>query len=281
MRVVVTGSAGKIGRAAVRALQDAGHDVVGFDTGAPSWDAAALPVDCTDFGQVMGALTGVDVVGGVPEAVVHLAGIPAPGLAPDHVVFDTNTRALYNVLSACARLGVPRVVWGSSETLLGLPFTIPPAYLPLDEDAPVRPQFHYALSKQLCETMAETFTTWHQDLTVVSLRFSNVFADTDRENLKEAQHPTEARKLNLWGYVDAADAGRACQLAVQADLHGHHRYLIAAADTISDVPSAELVRRFYPDVEIRSPLTGHTSLLSTRRATDELGYRPQVSWRDW
>ena len=67
MRVIVTGNAGKIGREAVKALTAAGHRVVGYDI-KPSPDGArTLPVDCADFGQVMGALSGVDAFTRTPE----------------------------------------------------------------------------------------------------------------------------------------------------------------------------------------------------------------------
>src|SRR5690606_27143145 len=117
MRVVVTGGSGKVGKAAIRALKAAGHRAVNFDI-RPSPDAGRyVPVDCGDFGAVLGALSGIDTVGGTPDAMVHLAGIPAPGLATDHRIFEFNTLSTYNVFSACARLGVKRIVWASSETI--------------------------------------------------------------------------------------------------------------------------------------------------------------------
>src|SRR2546430_17399625 len=63
---------------------------------------------------------------GEPFAVVHLAGIPAPGLAPDATIFQNNMMTTYNVFSAAIRVGLKRVVWASSETTYGLPFTRTP-----------------------------------------------------------------------------------------------------------------------------------------------------------
>lgn len=281
MRVVVTGSSGKIGREAVKALRAAGHRVVGFDVKPNPDGGRTVPVDCTDMGQVMGALAGVDAVSRRPEAVVHLAGIPAPGLAPDHTIFDLNTVSTHNVFTACAQLGINRIVWGSSETIFGLPYTSPPPFLPIDETTPDRPEYHYALAKQLGEAMADAFVRWSQDLTVVSLRFSNVYSETDRANVPGIQANPTLRKANLWGYVDASDAGRACQLAVDAALTGHHRIVIAAADTIVDVLSADLAATHFPHVDVRRPLPGYMSLISSDRAKQLIGYKPQISWRDW
>lgn len=192
---MVTGSSGKIGREAVRALKAAGHRVVGLDLKGGTIDGIrTVKVDCTDFGQVMGAFSGVDTMA-KPYAIVHLAGIPMPGLASDADIFQVNTLSTYNVFSACARLGIHRVIWASSETVLGLPFTRPPAYLPLDEDAPDLPNWSYSLSKHLGETMADQFVRWHPAMAIASLRFSNVFDTADYaardtiDFIKQAHYP--------------------------------------------------------------------------------------------
>ena len=104
-----------------------------------------------DFGQTLEALSGGHTLPGI-EAVVHLAAIPSPAHATPDQVFRTNITSTYTVFSAVARLGLPRVVWASSETTLGLPFERPPDYAPVDE-AHVYPETSYALSKVLGEEM--------------------------------------------------------------------------------------------------------------------------------
>jgi hypothetical protein len=85
--------------------------------------------------------------------------------------------------------------------------------------------------------------------------------------------------MNLWSYVDAEDAGEACRLAVEADLAGHHKMIVAAADTLMDLPSAELMAEFYPGVPLRD-LGGNQSLLSSASAEKLIGYRAKVSWQN-
>lgn len=279
MKVVVTGSAGKIGRPALAALRTAGHRATGLDIAGPIEPGRQLRCDCTDFGAVMGALSGIDPAGGVPDAVVHLAGIPAPGLATDEATFAVNTRSTYNIFSACARLGIRKIVWASSETILGLPFDEPPAFAPLDETHPDRPNWSYALAKQLGETMADTFVRWHDDMAIVSLRFSNVFTADDYAGLEKMQADPARRKWNLWSYVDAEDAAAACVRAVEAPVTGHQRLLIAAADTLIDRPSAGLMGEYFPNVPLGT-IEGFQSLQSSARAAELIGYRPQHSWRD-
>jgi nucleoside-diphosphate-sugar epimerase len=280
MRVVVTGGSGKVGRAAVAALRAAGHRTVNFDVRASSDGGRQTPVDCTDFGQVMGALSGIDTLGGVPDAVVHLAGIPAPGLAPDHHIFQVNTLSTSNVFSACARLGITRMIWASSETILGLPFTTPPDFAPLDETHPDRPEWSYALAKQLGEAQAEAFARWNPAMAITSLRFSNVYAREDYGALPSIQARPDQRKFNLWGYIDARDAGEACRLAVESAKPGHEMMIIAANDTIMARPSAALMAEHFPGVPVRDGLGEFQSLLSSAKAERLIGFRARHSWRD-
>ena len=116
-RICVTGASGKAGRTVVRDLLEHGYDVVATDVASSRADVehGAVRADLTDYGQTLEVLTGVD-------AVVHLANIPAPGIATASVTFNTNMAMNFNVFHAAANSGVKRVVWASSETTLGLPF---------------------------------------------------------------------------------------------------------------------------------------------------------------
>jgi nucleoside-diphosphate-sugar epimerase len=200
-------------------------------------------------------------------------------LAPDHQIFENNTLSTYNVFQACRRLGIKRIVWASSETLLGLPFETPPPFAPLDETIS-SPEWSYALTKQVGEVMAEAFVRWAPDISITSLRFSNVFGPDDYAMIPQIQAQPDGRKMNLWGYVDARDCGEACRLALEKALPGHEAFIIAAGDNVAGVPSAELMGRLFPSVPLRGALEGAQSLLSTEKAKRLLGYQPRYSWRD-
>lgn len=280
MRVLVTGAGGKVGRTAVQALKSAGHKVVETDWTVSADKPYMVKLDATNFGEVMGALSGIDTVSRRVDAVLHVAGIPRPGPAPDHRIFENNTLSTYAVFSAAVRLGIKKIVWASSETLLGLPFDVPPTYAPLDEASPLLPNWSYALSKLMGEEMATQFCRWHADLSIISLRFSNVYAGADYEALSAIHARPETRAFNLWGYVDAEDCGEACRLALEAELPGHHPLIIAARDNIAAQESCALMTAHFPGVELCAELSGEQSLLSSALAAEKIGYAPKFSWRD-
>jgi nucleoside-diphosphate-sugar epimerase len=213
------------------------------------------------------------------DAVVHLAAIPAPGLVPNAEVFRVNTLSTYNVFEAARRLGVKKVVWASSETVLGLPFDTPPPYMPIDERSAPRPESAYSLSKLVGETMAEQFCRWDPELKIVGLRFSNVMEPEDYRAFPGFDADARQRKWNLWGYIDARDGAQAIRKALEADLTGADVFIIANADTVMSRPNAELAAEVFPDVRL-GDVGPNDTLLSIEKARRILGYEPQHSWRD-
>jgi nucleoside-diphosphate-sugar epimerase len=273
-RIVVTGGSGKAGRAVVADLTAAGHDVLSVDIAASlDPDAPTLAVDLVDLGETLEALSGAD-------AVVHLAAVPAPGVRPDGATFANNMMSTYNVFTAATRLGLERVVWASSETLIGLPFDREkPRYAPIDEDHPLLPESHYSLSKLAGEAIAAQFNRW-SGIPIVALRISNIMEEHDYARFPGFWDDPTIRAWNLWGYVDARDVAQAVRLSLSVDVTGTPAYLVAAADTCMTTPSADLLAQVYPGVPIRGAVEGHRTLLSVERARAELGYEPAYSWRD-
>jgi nucleoside-diphosphate-sugar epimerase len=281
-RVLVTGGSGKLGRACVRDLAEHGYDVVNADL-IPSPDdiAPLLRLDLEDLGEVLQALGGIDDRYDAVDAVVHLGAIPAPGLVPNQTVFRLNTISTYNVFEAARRLGIENVVWASSETVLGLPFDTPPPYIPVDEEYPGRPESAYSLSKLVGETMAEQFCRWNPRQKIACLRFSNVMYPEDYAVFAGFDDDAQARKWNLWGYIDARDGAQAIRLALEAPITGAQTFIIANADTVMSRPNAELVAEVFPDVEFRADGLGpNDTLLSIEKARRVLGYEPAHSWRE-
>ena len=279
MRIAVTGGSGKLGRTVVRILGEHGHQVHNLDQHGER-SAAFTRVDLTDYGQVIDALAGIDDRHDGVDAIVHLAAIPAPGLASDAATFHNNMLATYNVFQAAKRLDIRRIVYASSETVLGLPFDVPPPYIPVDEDYPARPESTYSLVKHLEETMAIELVRRDPQLSITALRFSNVMDPADYAEFPSFDADARSRKWNLWGYIDARDGAQAIERALENAAPGFDRFIIAAADTVMSRPNAELVAEVFPDVPLRGELGVNDTLLSIDKARRVLGYEPEHSWRD-
>ncbi|MEV7828048.1 NAD-dependent epimerase/dehydratase family protein [Microbacterium enclense] len=278
MRIALTGSSGKLGTVVARELRAAGHDVIGLDLHGER-GPGFVQIDLTDYGQVIDALAGVNDQHTGFDAVVHLGAIPAPGIRSDIATFHNNMTATFNVFWAAVRLGIQRIVYASSETVLGLPFDVPPPYIPVDEEYAPRPESVYSLVKTLEERLATELVRWNPELSITALRFSNVMVPDDY-----AEFPFDAdartRKWNLWGYIDARDGSQAIERALETAPAGFDTFIIAAADTVMTRTNAELVAEVFPGVETRGELGEHTTLLSIDKARRVLGYDPQHSWRD-
>jgi nucleoside-diphosphate-sugar epimerase len=273
MRIVVTGGSGKAGRWVVRDLREHGHDVLNVDTRHDgSEHGLCLVADLADYGQAAEALAGAD-------AVVHLAAIPAPELRPPAETFRINTLSTYNVFAAAEANGLRRVVWASSETVLGLPFDTPPLFAPIDETIEVRPESSYALSKVVGEAMAVQLNR-RTGIPVVGLRISNIMEPDDYARFPSYWVDPRIRKWNLWGYVDCRDVAQACRLGLEAGVTGAEVCIVAAADTVMPRPSAELMAEVFPEVPLTRPVTGRETLLSIERARRVLGYEPAHRWAD-
>jgi nucleoside-diphosphate-sugar epimerase len=273
VRIVVTGGSGKAGRWVVRRLRDTGHDVLNVDV---AHDGAAhgqtLLADLTDAGQCHELIAGAD-------AVVHLAAIPAPEIRSPAETFRNNAISTYNVFAASVAAGVGRVVWASSETVLGLPFDSPPVFAPIDETIPPRPESSYALSKLVGEVLANQLAR-QSGVSFVGLRISNIMEPPDYARFETWQDDARLRKWNLWGYVDARDVAQAVAKGLEAEVRGAEVAIVAAADTCMRRTSAALMAEVYPDVELRRPVEGRVTLLAIDRAREVFGYEPAFSWLD-
>ena len=278
--VVVTGSSGKLGTAVVTDLVAHDWEVVAVDrVPSPNADVASSVVELTDFGQAVEALGGIDERHNGVDALVHLAAIPAPGLRPDAATFANNMTASYNAYTAALRAGIRKIVWASSETVLGLPFAAPPPYVPVDEDYPPRPNSTYSLVKTLEEEMARQLCRWHPDLSMIGLRFSNVMAPEDYARFPEFDADPVLRRWNLWAYIDARDGAQAVRRALEHRSGGADVFIIANADTVMSRPNDELLDAEFPGVPLTRAVGPHETLLSIDKARRVLGYEPEHTWR--
>lgn len=264
----------------VRRLNEDGHDVTNLDRMGPK-SRGFTQIDLRNYGHVLDALLGLDDRHGGVDAVVHLAAIPAPGLAPDAATFENNMLSTYNVFQATRRAGIRKLVYASSETVLGLPFDVDPPYIPVDEEYPARPESTYSLVKHLEEQMAIQLTRWDPELSIVALRFSNVMDPEDYEAFPAFDADASLRKWNLWGYIDGRDGAQAVARALEYQTPGFEAFIIANADTVMQRSSASLAAEVYPAVTVTKELGEHETMLSIDKAKRLLGFAPEHSWRNY
>jgi nucleoside-diphosphate-sugar epimerase len=280
--VAVTGGSGKLGVAVVEELAAHGYDVVNLDRAAPPPGAPGsyTRIDFTDYGQTVEALRGIDDRYTTVDAVVHLAAIPGPGVTGNAATFVNNITCTYHVFQAARAAGIRNLVWASSETLLGLPFTSPPPYAPVDEGYPARPETAYSLAKHLEEEMAAQFCRWDPAAKMYGLRFSNVMTVEDYAQFPSFDTDPARRRWNLWSYIDRRDGARAVRLALEHDGTGCDVFVIANTDSVMSRPTADLLAEEFPGVPVAHPFTGVEAGLSSAKARRVLGFEPRHSWRD-
>ena len=280
MDVLVTGAAGMVGRAVVPVLRSAGHRVVATDLPG-AVPAADVPADLTDAGQA-DALIGDAAF----HAVVHAAAIPSPGQHPPHVLFANNTMAAFNVIEACVRSGVRRLVNISSIGVLGLHYATRrflPDYLPIDENHPLRPQDPYGLSKHFGEQLCDA-AVGRSGLRCISLRPAWVQdAASYAADLGPLIRAGQPRGVAGWPYIDVADLAEAARLAAESDLPGHEAFYIAAPDTTGgvDLHAAWRIANPGATTELRPVSRPDASGIDSGKAQRLLGWQAARSWRDY
>ncbi len=279
-KIAVSGGSGGAGKFVVSELLNAGYEVLNIDRVEPAEKLCEFKqVDITDYAAVEDALKGSD-------AVIHFASHPEPDwdFHTGAERFKNNTLCTYNIFNAAAALKMKKVVWASSETILGFPFdSVKPDSVPVTEDH-LKPQNSYALSKTACTELAKHMSNLY-GVPILGLVLTNILYTTEDHPANFQAIPSYwgdpfSRKFNLWGYVDARDAATAARLALEVEIDHADNFIIAAEDTIMDLTNKELMDAVFPGVEIKPGTGDHESLLSIEKAKTKLGYQPKYSWRN-
>jgi UDP-glucose 4-epimerase len=180
LNALVTGGAGFIGSHIVDQLLEEGHHVRvldNFTTGRPKnlehqQDHPRLElteIDIVDTGAIAPLFTDMDWV-------FHIAARAdiVPSIESPIEYFRANVDGTLSVVEASRNAGVKRFVYAASASCYGIPDVYP-----TPEDAPIRPQYPYALTKWLGE---QTVLHWGQvyGMPVLSVRFFNAYGPRSR-----------------------------------------------------------------------------------------------------
>lgn len=232
MKIVLTGSSGRIGRAVFAALAGR-HDVVGVDR-APSPATAAVG-DIADCETMRRILAGAD-------AVVHVAALHAPhvGAVPDAEFRRINVEATRRLAEIAAEEGVARFVFTSTTALYGL--AVPEdGCVWIDEATQPAPRTIYHQTKLEAEQSLEAMAG--ERFGVRILRMARCFPEpADRMAVYRLHRGIDAR--------DVADAHR---LALENGGAAFQRHVVAATPAFRPEDCDELAVDAPPVIERRAP----------------------------
>ncbi len=178
MKVFVTGGAGFIGSHLVDVLLEKRYEVIvldNFSTGRPhnldhvKGKIELVECDISKPGQWQNLLKNIDYV-------FHLAALAdiVPSIENPDGYYRSNVNGTFNVLEACRKHQVKKIVYSASSSCYGIPDEYP-----TKETAEIRPQYPYALTKYLGEQLVMHWCHVY-DLPAVSLRFFNVYGHRSR-----------------------------------------------------------------------------------------------------
>ncbi|MCE9533446.1 MAG: NAD(P)-dependent oxidoreductase [Planctomycetes bacterium] len=199
-RVLITGSAGHLGRAAVREIKARGHFVRGLDLRANTLCDENLIGSIVDADLFLRAAADIDVM-------IHLAATPDDAdflsmLVPNNLI------GTYNALEAAKAARVKRVFLASSgQVVWWQRFSGP---LPIGVDAQPTPRGWYAATKMFAEGAGRACAEAH-GMSVVAARLG--WCPRDRGHVQELADTD-------WGpdvYLSPGDAGRFYACGVESD----------------------------------------------------------------
>ena len=274
MRILVTGSSGRIGRAIYVRLSRT-HTVKGLDRSPSS--TSDFVGDVADQALLSKALNRMD-------AVIHTAALHAPhvGLWPDSEFERINVQAT-RLLAECARqAGVSRFIFTSTTALYGAAATQTEQAAWVNEALEPQPRTIYHASKIAAEHHLETFSR-QTAIPVTVLRMSRCFPEPA---------PMMA-VFRLHRGVDARDVADAHALAVESALPGFRKYIISGATPFHEADASELLSnapavlaRRAPDLVLafasrKWPLpTSIDRVYSSELANAELGWMPKYNFME-
>ncbi|HTP97745.1 MAG TPA: NAD(P)-dependent oxidoreductase [Casimicrobiaceae bacterium] len=220
MHVLVTGSAGRVGRRVVPLLLARGDTVRGFDL-------RPLGLSHHGYGEVIGAFDDPDAVERAmrdAQAVLHLGAFMSWLPRDAAAVYTANATGTFHMLAAASKSRVARVVFASTGEVYP---EVRAKYQPVDEAHPREPTSVYGLSKLVAEEMVAFFHRAH-GLPYVILRFAHT---QDAAELLDAQSFFSGPRFYLHGKIrQQRELGNAEALRVLEPLDdGRERHLVQCA----------------------------------------------------
>ena len=285
-RVVITGGAGFVGRAAVSAFAGRGHPVTVVDRVAhPAPHVHSVVGELTDPTVITDVLSGGNVTG-----VVHLAALTSVLRSVQHPVatYQANVAVTQELLEICRQAGVDRFIMASTNAVVG-----DIGYATMDEAVPLRPLTPYGATKAAAEMLLHGYAGAY-GITTSALRFTNIYGPGMQH--KDSFVPRMMRAalsgagVQIYGdglqrrdFVHVDDAVAAVLAAWDRRFTGTAIIGSGASVTVLEVlEAARKVTGCPLPAEHVAPKPGEMPavIVDISRAREQLGYRPSVSLVD-
>ena len=295
MRIVVTGSNGFIGCHLTALLKARGHSVWGLDADVvpvPAWlrkersllsGVAAASCDITDVDSLAEILKSL-----APEVVVHLAAKPGvSGAEVDPASYEAvNVRGVANLIDACDRAEVSRIVHASSSSVYGH------AIGAIAETTELRPIGYYGKTKIMGEGLLKAAAE-SRGMDVIVLRPFSVIGARGRPDMapwRFADDLLSDRAVSIHegagrDFTSVHDVANAFAVAAESGISGYHVVNIGAgeprlaaelAERLADVLRCTCVMRTRP-LPSYMPVSTHADI---GKASALFGWSPEVKFAD-
>lgn len=280
MRVLVTGAAGFIAPHVADAFEKAGHEVIRTDIRVVG-DGGIVPSDLESLASMLSVTEDVEVVchlGGVGD--VYLA------FAQPHTAASANAVGTANLLEACSRNGVQKVIYASTWEVYG-----DPQYQPMDEAHPCNPDHPYGITKLAGERLVMAYDRL-KGLPGVGLRIGTAYGLGMRANsvfsifIRRAMHkePITIKGTGQQSrqFTHVTDVARAFVLACQCDVRGEVFNIVATEDVSISQLAHMVAKRMPTDIRYEDARVGDVqpARVSDTKAHETLGWHPGVSFEE-
>ena len=291
MRYLITGGAGFAGSNFIDLLsKDPENDIIVIDSGMhgdreyfeklkSDSSIELLKADIRDSKVLENSLLDVDVV-------LHLAALIEVPFSVENPVetHDVNVNGTLNILEACRKKEVSRIIYPSSNLTYGEPI-----YLPMDELHPQNPVSPYAVTK--CSSEKYCFAYYQTyGLPTTMLRFSNLYGPRGLGVINIfIRAALSGRPLQIHGgsqmrtFTHIYDAYQGAIKCLEETSSVGEIFNIAGPESESIKGIADIIAQVIPGVEVKKvgsrigDVTSSEYSISIEKASDVLGYEPEYN----
>ncbi len=282
MKVLITGSAGHLGEALVRAFQASGDEPVGIDRHNSEFTHHVGNI--TDSTFIHSCIAGC-------EAVIHTATLHKPhvGTHTRQDFIDTNTSGTLNLLEASLHNGCKAFIYTSTTSTFGdamRPAPGDPAVW-VTENLRPKPKNIYGVTKTAAEDLCELFSR-RADLPCLVLKTSRFFMEVDDAKDQRDAYDDTNLKVNelLFRRVDIADIVTAHRLAIaKAGFIGFDRFIISGTTPFKQRDASKLgidapavLNRYVPEYAKLYESKGWKMFPTLGRVYDNAHARERLGW---